>query len=146
MRKNILFKLVNLYPPFLGAGIRVKVSRDIKTIDVSLKLSFFNRNYVGTQYGGSIYSMCDPFFMILLMENLGKKYIVWDHSARITFKKPGQTNLRAKFHIAETQYDDIKKQLEVNEKIFPVFTVDVFDTDGNTVATVEKTIYIKRKF
>ncbi len=144
-RKNILFKLVNLYPPFLGAGIRVKVSKDIKTIDVTLKLSFFNRNYVGTQYGGSMYSMCDPFYMILLMENLGKEYIVWDQSAAITFKKPGKTNLRATFHIPESQYKDIKSQLEVKEKLYPVFTVDILDNDDNIVATVDKTIYIKKK-
>ncbi|HMB19682.1 MAG TPA: DUF4442 domain-containing protein [Spirochaetota bacterium] len=143
--KNILFKMVNLYPPFLGAGIRVKVSKDIKTIDVTLKLSFYNRNYVGTQYGGSMYSMCDPFYMILLMENLGKDYIVWDQSASITFKKPGKTRLRATFHIPESQYQAIKSQLEVKEKIYPVFTVDILDNDDNIVATVDKTIYIKKK-
>lgn len=144
-RKYILFKLVNLYPPFLGAGIRVKVSKDIKTIDVTLKLSFYNRNYVGTQYGGSMYSMCDPFYMILLMENLGKEYIVWDQSAEIIFKKPGKTRLRATFHIPESQYQDIKSQLEVKEKIYPVFTVDILDNNDNIVATVDKTIYIKKK-
>jgi len=144
-RQNILFKLANLYPPFLGAGIRVKVSRDIKTIDVTLKLSFLNRNYVGTQYGGSMYSMCDPFYMILLMENLGKDYIVWDQSAEITFKKPGKTNLRATFHIPESEYQNIKSQLEVKKKINPVFTVDIIDTHNNIVATVNKTIYIKKK-
>ncbi|MFW5860952.1 MAG: DUF4442 domain-containing protein [Spirochaetota bacterium] len=144
-KKYILFKLVNLYPPFLGAGIRVKVSRDMKTIDVTLKLSFFNRNYVGTQYGGSMYSMCDPFYMILLMENLGKDYIVWDQSAKITFKKPGKTRLRATFHIPESQYQSIKSQLEVRDKIYPVFTVDIIDAHDNIVATVDKTIYIKKK-
>ena len=83
--------------------------------------------------------------MILLMENLGKDYIVWDQSASITFKKPGKTSLRATFHIPESQYLDIKSQLEVKEKIYPVFTVDILDIDENIVATVDKTIYIKKK-
>lgn len=144
-RQKVLFKLVNLYPPFLGAGIRVRVSPDLKTIDVTLKLTPFNRNYVGTQYGGSIYSMCDPFYMILLMENLGKDYIVWDKSATITFKKPGKTRLHARFHITESQYREIRDQLEQEDKIFPVLSVDVLDREGQVVATVDKTIYIKKK-
>lgn len=145
IRQKLLFKLVNLYPPFLGAGIRVKVSPDIKTIDVTLKLTPFNRNYVGTQYGGSIYSMCDPFYMILLMENLGRDYIVWDKSAKITFKKPGKSRLHARFHIPESQYQDIKVQLEQKDTILPVFSVDVLDKEGQVVATVDKTIYLKKK-
>ncbi len=144
-RQKVLFKLVNLYPPFLGAGIRVRVSPDLKTIDVTLKLTPFNRNYVGTQYGGSIYSMCDPFYMILLMENLGKDYIVWDKSATITFKKPGKTRLHARFHITESQYREIRDQLEQGDTIFPVLSVDVLDREGQVVATVDKTIYIKKK-
>lgn len=54
--------MFNLYPPFLGAGIRVNIARDVKTVDVTLGMHFWNRNYVKTHFGGSIYSMCDPFF------------------------------------------------------------------------------------
>ena len=100
---------------------------------------------VGTQYGGSIYSMCDPFYMILLMENLGSEYIVWDSSATITFKKPGKTRLHARFHIPESKYRDIREELNHTDRLFPVFSVDVMDTAGETVATVDKTIYIKKK-
>jgi len=85
--KKILFRILQFYPPFLGAGIKVKVSKDVKTVDVSMKLTFWNRNYVGTHFGGSLYAMCDPFFFFLLMENLGMKYIVWDKGASISFKK-----------------------------------------------------------
>jgi len=49
------------YPPFLGAGIRVeRVSDDFLEIDVAMGLRWFNRNYVGTQFGGSLYAMTDP--------------------------------------------------------------------------------------
>jgi len=64
------------------AGIRVRrISADFQTIDVEMPLRFWNRNYVGTHFGGSLYSMCDPFFMVMLMENLGPDYIVWDKAA-----------------------------------------------------------------
>lgn len=89
--------------------------------------------------------MCDPFYMILLMENLGRDYIVWDKSAKITFKKPGKSRLHARFHIPESQYQDIKVQLEQKDTILPVFSVDVLDKEGQVVATVDKTIYLKKK-
>jgi hypothetical protein len=77
-------------PPFLGAGIRVKrLASDWKEIDVEMRLRWWNANYVGTRYGGSLYSTADPFFMVMLIENLGKEYIVWDKAASIRLKKPG---------------------------------------------------------
>lgn len=78
---------INLWPPFLGSGIRVtRLDRDWKAVDVEMRLLVFNRNYVGTHYGGSLYSMTDPFYMLMLIENLGREYIVWDKSACIRFR------------------------------------------------------------
>ena len=76
--KRHMRMLMNIWAPFLGAGIRVKrLGPDWKEIDVEMKLRWWNANYVGTHYGGSLYSMTDPFFMLMLIENLGKDYIVW---------------------------------------------------------------------
>jgi len=145
MKKNLFFKLFNYYPPFFGAGIKVNVSKDIKTVDVKMKLKFWNRNYVGTHYGGSLYSMCDPFFMFLLLENLGNDYIVWDKKASISFKAPGKGVVSARFHLADEVYSDIRSRLEKEEKIYPEFSVDILDGGNNVVATVTKIIYIKKK-
>lgn len=97
--KKMLFKLINIYPAFLGGGIRINVVDDVKTIDAKIKLRFWNRNYVGTQYGGTMFSMCDAPFFLLMVENLGPDYIVWDKSANITFKKPGKGDVFARFHL-----------------------------------------------
>jgi len=137
--------MFNLYPPFLGAGIRVKIARDVKTVDVTLKMHFWNRNYVKTHFGGSIYSMCDPFFFFLLIENLGMDYIIWDKGASIKFIKPGRGTLHARFNIPDAELDRIRKELKPGEKITPHFSVDVTDGEGDVVATVEKTIYVRRK-
>ena len=78
-------KFMRIYPPYLGAGISVKhVARDLTSLEVELKLRPYNQNFVGTQFGGSLYSMCDPFFMLMLMMQLGEGYLVWDkgHGAR----------------------------------------------------------------
>jgi len=138
--------LMNLWPPFLGAGIRVKRLRpDWKEIDVEMKLRRWNSNYVGTHYGGSLYSMTDPFLMIMLIENLGKQYIVWDKSATIRFKKPGKGTVFASFRLSDQQIEEIKQALESQEKIERTFLVQVKDESGNVIAEVEKLLHIRRK-
>jgi len=137
---------LNLWPPFLGAGIRVtRLDRDWRAIDVELKLRFWNRNYVGTHYGGSLCSMTDPFYMLMLIENLGGDYIVWDKSANIRFRRPGRGRLTAQFRLSEVQLAEIWRLLEISEKIEPTFTVEIKDDAGEVVAVVEKLIQVRRK-
>jgi uncharacterized protein DUF4442 len=137
---------LNIYPPFLGAGIRVKrLAPGWKEIDVEMKLRWWNANYVGTHYGGSLYSMTDPFFMVMLIENLGKDYIVWDKSASIRFKKPGRGTVFAKFRLSHQQIQEIKQALSTEKKIERVFTVEVKDESGTVIAEVEKLLHIRRR-
>jgi len=120
--------LLNLYPPFLGAGIRIaRLRPDWKEIDVEMKLRRWNRNYVGTHYGGSLYSMTDPFFMLMLIENLGRDYIVWDKAATIRFRKPGKGTVRASFRLSDEQIEEIRETLKVQTKIERTFAVEVKD-------------------
>ena len=141
-----LRRLVNLWPPFLGAGIRIKhIAPDMKAVDVEMKLRWWNANYVGTHFGGSLFAMTDPFYMLMLMANLGRDYIVWDKSANIRFRKPGRGKVRAEFRISDEQLDDIRRTLETQEKDEPVFTVEVKDESGEVVAVVQKMLYIRKK-
>ena len=145
LKRNIRLWL-NLWPPFLGAGIRVtRLDRDWRAIDVELKLHFWNRNYVGTHYGGSLCSMTDPFYMLMLIENLGRDYIVWDKSANIRFRRPGRGRVTAQFRITDEQLAAIRQQLETTEKIEPTFSVEVRDEGGEEIAVVEKVIQVRRK-
>jgi hypothetical protein len=138
--------LLNIWAPFLGAGIRVKrLAPDWREIDVEMKLRWWNANYVGTHYGGSLYSMTDPFFMLMLIKNLGKDYIVWDKSASIRFKKPGRGTVSATFRLSEQQIHEIKQALEIQKKIERVFTVEVMDESGSVIAEVEKLLHIRRR-
>ena len=137
---------LSLYAPFLGAGIRVKrLAPGWKKVDVEMKLRWWNANYVGTHYGGSLYSMTDPFFMVMLIENLGKDYIVWDKSATIRFKRPGRGTVTASFSLSDQQIDEIKQALNAEKKIERVFTVEVKDESGTVIAEVEKLLHIRRK-
>lgn len=146
LRQRILFKVMNFWPPFWGAGIRIDhVSKDFFEVDVSLKMRFWNRNYVGTQYGGSLYSMTDPFYMLMLIQLLGRGYIVWDKAASIRFKRPGTTKVFAQFRLTREQVEGYKEELKGKHKIEPVLTVYIKDDEGNVIAEVDKTIYIKKK-
>lgn len=138
--------LINLWPPFLGAGIRVtRLDPTWKVMEVEMKLRRWNRNYVGTHYGGSLYSMTDPFFMLMLIENLGKDYIVWDKAATVRFRKPGIGTVFASFQLLDEQLDEIRHALKSEAKIERTFQVEVKDETGALVADVQKQIHIRRK-
>ncbi len=145
-RKKYLLKFLNYWPPFLGAGIQIEtMSKDYKEIEVSLKMRFWNRNYVNTHYGGSLYSMTDPFYMLMLIQLMGPEYIIWDKAATIKFKKPGIGKVRALFQISDDQIKSFKKALDSTNKIEPILIVLVKDESQNIIAEVEKTLYIKKK-
>ena len=110
-----------------------------------MKLKWYNKNYVGTHYGGSIYSMTDPFYMLMLIQILGNDYLVWDKAAHIEFLKPGKTELCAKFHVSDKVLKEINKKTRDGSRCFAEFGVDVTDTSGKVIATVNKTVYVRRK-
>jgi acyl-coenzyme A thioesterase PaaI-like protein len=145
-RKRHMRMLMNVWPPFLGAGIRItRLQPDWRAIHVRVKLHRWNSNYVGTHYGGSLYSMADPFFMLMLIENLGPEYIVWDKSASIRFRKPGRGAVSAAFQISEQELDEIREALRSADRIDRAFTVQVKDDAGNVIAEIDKQIQIRRR-
>ena len=145
-RSAQLRRWINLWPPFLGAGIRiVYIAPDMKAVDVEMKLRWWNANYVGTHFGGSLFAMTDAFYMLMLMANLGTDYIVWDKAASIRYRRPGRGTVRAEFRLTDAQIDDVRENLKTLPKYEPVFRVDVKDEQGTVIAEVEKLIYVRKK-
>jgi Domain of unknown function (DUF4442) len=143
---HALRRWINLWPPFLGAGIRVKrIAPDMKAVDVEMKLRFWNANYVGTHFGGSLFAMTDAFYMLMLMHHLGESYIVWDKAATIRYRKPGKGTVRAEFRLSDSQIDDIREKLKTLPKYEPVFVVEVKDEAGVVIAEVEKVLHVRHK-
>lgn len=89
--------------------------------------------------------MCDPFFMIMLIENLGPGYIVWDKSAAIRFKRPGRGTVKTTFHLPQERIDEIRAQADALRKTEPTFQLTVTDAEGNVVAEVDKLLYVRKK-
>lgn len=137
---------INYWGPFLGAGIKViHADKEMTKITVELKETWFNRNIVGVHFGGSLYAMCDPFFMGILLHHLGKDFVVWDKEAKIKFKRPGKGRVRATFEISPHEIEQIRQSAINHGKVEPVFKTTIRDLDDNVIAEVEKTVYVKSK-
>jgi acyl-coenzyme A thioesterase PaaI-like protein len=142
----LLRRVMNAWPPFLGAGIRVRrIAGDFREIVVELPLRPYNRNYFGTHFGGSLYAMTDPFFALMVLHNLPEGYLVWDKAASIDFLAPGRSRLRATFRVAQEELDHILRMTANGDKHLHLFKVDVVDAEGLAVAKVEKIVYVRRK-
>ena len=139
-------RLLRFWPPYIGAGISVvHVAKNLSVLEVEMKLTPFNRNFVGTQFGGSLYSMCDPFFMLMIMMQLGDEYVVWDKSAAIEFLKPGRGRVRARFEVPPALLAQLKQETDAAGKINPKLEATVVDEDGEPIARVTKVLSIRRK-
>lgn len=144
MKPQTLRRFVNLWPPLLFNAISATyISEDFRKIDVSLKLRWFNRNYVGTHFGGNLFAMTDPWYMLMLMQNLGKDYFVWDKAANIDFISPGKGNVTAGFILSEERINEIRVHTANGEKYLPTFDIDILDENKNIVARVHRTLYVK---
>jgi acyl-coenzyme A thioesterase PaaI-like protein len=144
--ESLLRFLINTWPPLLGAGIKIKsFTPDYRSIDVVLKLHWYNKNYVGTHFGGSIFAMTDPFYMLMLIKNLGDDYIVWDKAASIDFKKPGRDTLIAHFIMTDEILQRVRDNTSQNQKYVFDLPIDVLDAEGTVIASVIRTLYVRRK-
>ncbi len=127
-----------------GASVTY-LADDWREVRVQLTLNWRTDNYVGTIYGGSMYAAVDPFFMLMLLHNLGSGYIVWDKAASIRFRKPGRSTLYARFLLNEAEIEAVREAAASAPSVDRVYTVELCDAQGVVHASVEKTLYIRRK-
>ena len=112
---------------------------------VEMRLRPWNRNAVGTHFGGSLYSMVDPWYMLLLMRILGPDYVVWDQAASIRFLKPGRGTVHSAIRISDDMLEDIRRSTVSGEAYRPTYPLEILDDDGDVVASVDKELYVRRK-
>ena len=145
--KGRVFKIVfNLSPMYRRSGGRiVKATDDFKSVRIKLRLNYKTRNYVGTLYGGHMYSCVDGIYMVQIMNILGEDFVVWDKEATIKFKRPGDKTLYANFVLTDEKITQIKKEIDQDKEKDYLFEVDLVDLDGAVYAHIEKKIYIASK-
>lgn len=138
--------MLNHYPPYRGAGIRVEsIQLNNYHIRVKMPLTRKNQNIVGVHFGGSLYSMVDPFYMLLLMYHLGSRYVVWDKAAEINFVAPGRGTVYANIQLSTDEINKIKDLAKNNSPVLRQYTLDILDESGLRIAEVKKTLYIRLK-
>ena len=141
-----LRRFMNLWPPFIGAGISVtRIDDDFRQAQVRMKLSWYNRNYMGTQYGGSLYSMTDAFYAIMIIRNLDNQYFVWDKSASIDYIAPARGTVIADYQLTDEMITTIKQNTDQGQKFLYDIPVDIISQDNTLIAKVNKVIYIRKK-
>ncbi|HEY0504453.1 MAG TPA: DUF4442 domain-containing protein [Lysobacter sp.] len=146
MKASVLRHGLNLWPPFLFSGIHVAaLSDDYRHARVELRMRPWNRNYVRTHFGGSLFAMTDPFWMLLAMNSLGSEYWVWDKAGAIEFVKPGRGTVHADFRLREDTLDELRTATAGGEKALRWFDTDITDASGELVAKVRKQLYVRRK-
>jgi len=138
--------MLNIWPPFLFSGISIlEISKDFRHAKVRLKKRALTSNYVGTLFGGSLFAMTDPFYMVMILKNLGSDYIVWDKRSEIEYVSPGKATVFAEFNLLDADLDEIKREVEASGKYLKWFEVDIKTADGTVVAIVKKQIYVRKK-
>jgi len=146
MKSSTLRRFMNLWPPFLFAGIRVReISPDWRRIRVELRMRPWNRNFVGTHFGGSLFAMTDPFRMIPVLQCLGPDYYVWDQAGEIEFVKPGRGTVHALFELDDAVLDELRAAAADGAKVLRWFETDIVDECGEVVARTRKQLYVRRK-
>ena len=137
---------MNLWPPFLFTGIHVAaIGADWRSADVELRMRPWNRNYVATHFGGSLFAMADPFWMLLALHALGRDWIVWDRAGAIDFIKPGRGTVHTRFQLEEATLDHIRQAGAGGDKVLHWFENEILNQDGEVVARVRKQLYLRRK-
>lgn len=146
MKASLFRRGINLWPPFLFAGIHVTaISADYRYVRVELRQRPWNVNYVRTHFGGSLFAMTDPFWMLCLLQNMGSRYFVWDKAGTIEFLKPGRGVVWTEFGLDDAILDEVKAATANGDKYLHWFENDVLDASGEVVARVRKQVYVRLK-
>ncbi|MBD2700744.1 DUF4442 domain-containing protein [Spirosoma sp. BT702] len=137
---------MNWYPMYFGTGGKILFwSSDWREVHVRLRLNLWTYNYVGTIFGGSLFAASDPFYMLIILHNLGNQYVVWDKSANIRFRKPGRQTLYARFELTDEQLDTIRQDVVLNGQTEKTFRVQWIDKNGTVYAELERLCYVADK-
>lgn len=146
-RRHLLKWGFNYSPMYRRTTAKITdVSTDLRYIRLHLPLSWKNKNYMGTVFGGSMFAAVDPIPMIQLVYALGNQYVIWDKSAQINFKRPGTTNLYAEFQFTAEEINQIRDQVaRQNEIVWPKTTLLKSVATDQIICEVEKQIYIADK-
>lgn len=137
---------MNWYPMYFGTGGKVLFwAGDSSEVHLRLRLNPWTYNYVGTIFGGSMFSAADPFYMLMLLRSLGPNYVVWDKSASIRFKRPATSTLYAVLKVSTHDLQELKEQVKLHGQTTKDFLIEWIDKNGQVHAEVIRHCYLADK-
>jgi hypothetical protein len=143
--QKFMVKMISFYPPLFFSGIRIRRTQGGKGFKTSLRVRWWNRGIRGTHFGASLYAMTDPFFMLILMEQMGSGYVIWDQEATIRFVRAVKRPVHAVFEISRERVEELILSAESGKPLRTDFSTVIKDSTGETVAEVFKKVYIRKK-
>ncbi|WP_225875114.1 DUF4442 domain-containing protein [Flavobacterium bernardetii] len=146
-KKATLFRvLFNMSPMYKrSCGKIIFASEDLHVVKIKIPLSYKNKNYVGSIFGGSLFAATDPIYMIQLMQILGKDFVVWDKKTNIKFKRPAYEHAFATFEFTTSEINEIRQKVEAENEVDYTKILHITDKNGTIFAELDKTLYISTK-
>lgn len=121
---------LNLSPMYRRTTGRIlHISDDLRSATVRIPISYRNRNYAGSIFGGSLFSATDPVGMVQLARILGNDFIVWDKSSTIRFKRPAYQEVYAYSEITEAELEHIKAEVKAKSEFDYTLRVNITNKD-----------------
>ena len=146
-KAHLLFKFFfNISPMYRrSTGRVVAVNPGFWTVDIKIPLSYKNRNYAVTIFGGSLFSATDPIYMVQLIQIIGTDYIVWDKASKVKFKRPANAEAFANFQFEKSEVEQLKKCVTEENEVDLIKMVEIRNAEGKVFCEIEKTIYVTSK-
>jgi len=137
--------MMNAWPPFVAQCVSVTaIAEDWSCVDVTMQLTPENANFFGTAWGGTLFSMLDPFLPILIERQLGGGYAVWDKTAEIDFVRPGRSAISSRVTVPADVIEEIRAATANGEKLLRWFEIPLLDDAGEVVAVQRRQIYVRQ--
>lgn len=123
----------------------LSISKDFRAVQIKIPISWKNKNYVGTIFGGSLFSATDPIYMIQLTQILGRKYVVWDKASVVRFKRPAKEDAYATFSFSDVELERLRKDVEEQQEVDLQKQVVLTSKAGTVFCEIDKTLYVADK-
>ncbi len=138
--------LVGLYPPLLGAGVRVAhIAEDWTDGSIAMRVYPWTSNLHGAAFGGALFSATDVLYGMMLSAQLGRDYEVWTKAASIDFHRPGRGTLRLRVQLSPEEADRIRGQAARDGAAEVIHQVEIVDGSAAVVASAQHTMRVRSR-